>query len=545
MFRFGNSFSGMTASSWFSHGTVALFEVDVRSLIATVDYTNWKVTSALLLTTLITSGTSLSAAESVWPNIVILYADDMGYGDLGANNANSKIPTPNLDKLAATGIRFTDGHSSSGICSPSRYALMTGRHHWRDFHDIVGVLGASIFKEGQLTLPQVLREKGYATACIGKWHLGWDWDAIRKPGTKENSIRPQDFDWTRPVPDGPLDHGFDYYFGDDVINFPPYAWIEDRNLLRAPDTLIDGNFNEPTKEGRWEARPGPALSDWDFYKVLPTLTQRCVDYTLSRKENKQPFFLYVPFPSPHAPIIPNDEFGGKSMAGPYGDFVFQTDDACGRILKAIEDIGQTDNTIVIFTSDNGPENYAYARDEKYDHWSSAPLRGLKRDIYEGGHRVPLLIRWPGVTKPGSVSDALISQVDFMATLAALVDFELPNDSAEDSHNFLPYLSGLNEEGPRKSMVHNTKPDQYALREGDWLLIDAKSGYTAHRAPDSWNSKHRQPADDDLPVELYYLKEDIGQRNNQAAQHPHRVESMQMLLTQIRTQGHSAPRLAKL
>ncbi|MBX3421348.1 MAG: arylsulfatase [Pirellulaceae bacterium] len=496
-----------------------------------------------LLTATLISAASLRAADSSRPNIVILYADDMGYGDLGANNSASKIPTPNLDRLAATGLRFTDGHSSSGICSPSRYAMLTGRHHWRDFHDIVGALGASVFKEGQLTLPQMLREKGYATACIGKWHLGWDWDAIRRLGTKKNSIQPQDFNWTKPVPGGPLDHGFDHYFGDDVINFPPYAWIDGRKLLRTPDAVIDGNFKAPTKEGKWEARPGPALADWDFYQVLPTLTQRCVDFVLSRKEKQQPFLLYVPFPSPHAPIIPNDEFDGKSLAGPFGDFVFQTDDACGRILNAIEDIGQSENTIIIFTSDNGPENYAYARDEKYDHWSSAPFRGLKRDIYEGGHHVPFLIRWPGVTQPGSLSDALISQVDLMATFAALLHYELPNDSAEDSHNFLPYLSGQSEQGPRTSIVHNTQKDHYALRDGDWLLIDARSGYTGHKAPDGWKAKHGHPAEDELPVELYHLKEDIGQRHNLAAQHPQRVECMQTLLKSIRAQGYSAPRLA--
>ena len=513
-------------------------------MIIRVKFVNWTARHALLLTALIMSVNSLHATESSPPNIVILYADDMGYGDLGVNNPASKIPTPNLDRLAATGMRFTDGHSSSGICSPSRYALLTGRHHWRDFHDIVGVLGASVFKEGQLTLPQILREKGYATACIGKWHLGWDWDAIRRPGTEKNSIQPQDFDWTSSVPDGPLDHGFDYYFGDDVINFPPYGWIENRNLLRAPDTIIDGDFSEPTKEGNWEARPGPALSNWDFYQVLPTLTQRSVDYVLSRKEHNQPFFLYVPFPSPHAPIIPNDQFVGKSQAGSFGDFVYQTDDACGRILKAIEQIGQSENTVVIFTSDNGPEYYAYVRDEKYDHWSSAPLRGLKRDIYEGGHRVPMLIRWPGVIKPGSVSDALISQVDLMATLAALVHYELPDECAEDSHDFLPYLSGQVDLGPRRLLVHNTKPDQYALRDGDWLLIHAKSGYSSHRAPDGWKAKHRQPVDDDLPVELYHLKDDIGQRYNLATQHPQRAESMQSLLKRIRDQGYSAPRLSQ-
>jgi arylsulfatase A len=475
------------------------------------------------------------------PNIVILYADDMGYGDLGVNNPESKIPTPNLDRLAAEGMRFTDGHSSSGICTPSRYALLTGRHHWRDFHGIVQALGPTVFKEGQLTMAAMLREKGYTTACIGKWHLGWDWDAIRKPGTSKKSIQSGDFDWSKSVPGGPLDHGFDHYFGDTVINFPPYAWIVDDRLPRAPDTVITSKFEEPSKEGAWECRPGPALSDWDFYKVLPTITEKSVEYVLSRKDAEKPFFLYVPFPSPHAPIIPNDEFDGKSKAGPYGDFVFQTDDACGRIMQALAEIGQADNTIVIFSADNGPEIYAYAREEKFDHWSAEPFRGLKRDIYEGGHHVPFLVKWPGVTEPGSVSDAMISQVDLMASFADLIGYELPENSAEDSHDFLPYLRGETKAGPRTSIVHNTQANHYAIRDGDWLLVDAKTGYL-RKSPAEWNKRHNIPADDILPVELYNLREDIQQRKNLAADHPEKVAAMQALLRKLREQGHSAPRL---
>ena len=205
-------------------------------------------------------------AAAAQPNIVILYADDMGYGDLAIQNPESKIPTPNLDTLARQGMRFTDGHSSSGICTPSRYSLLTGTHHWRSFHGIVQAMGPSVFQEGQLTLPEMLRKKGYDTACIGKWHLGWDWDAIRKPDAPKGRNSFRDFDWSKPVPGGPLDHGFDHYFGDTVINFPPYAWIEDNKLVRAPDTDIDTKaMKAVTKEGSWEARPGPALKDWDFY----------------------------------------------------------------------------------------------------------------------------------------------------------------------------------------------------------------------------------------------------------------------------------------
>ncbi|MFM1768982.1 MAG: Arylsulfatase [Verrucomicrobiota bacterium] len=475
------------------------------------------------------------------PNILLLYVDDMGYGDLGANNPASKIPTPHLDRLAAEGMRFTDAHSSSGVCTPSRYAMLTGRHHWRDFHGIAGAFDGPVFKKGQLTLAGMLRQRGYATACLGKWHLGMDWDAIRKPGTPRKSIEHSDFDWTVRFPGGPLDHGFDHYFGDNVINFPPYAWIQDDRLVAPPDVTLREVPLQP-KEGSWECRPGPGRSDWDFYQVLPTLTRKGVEYIRSRRGQAQPFFLYFAFPSPHAPIIPNDAFDGKSKAGPYGDFVVQTDDACGQMLAALREAGLADNTIVVFSADNGPENYAYARDEKYEHWSAAPFRGLKRDLYEGGHHVPFLLKWPGVTKAGAVSDALLSQVDLMATFAALVQFDLPRQSAEDSFNFLPWLQGKTAAPPRTTLIHNTNAKHYAIRDGQWLLVDAPSGHTSRQPPAAWVKKHRQPPDDPQPVELYNLKDDLGQRHNLAAQHPDQVARLKALLKKLQDQGHTAPRL---
>jgi len=474
------------------------------------------------------------------PNIVILYADDLGYGDLGCFNAKSKIPTPNLDRLASEGLRFTDAHSSSGICTPSRYAMLTGRHHWRDFHGIDGGFDKTFFKPGQLTLPAMLKTKGYATACIGKWHLGWDWDSIRKPGSPPKSKKHSDFDWTKPFRGGPLEQGFDYYFGDNVINFPPYAWIENDRVLSPPDITFK-TTPKNTKEGAWECREGPGRSDWDFYQVLPTLTKKGVEYIQSRKGKAEPFFLYFPLPSPHAPIVPTDEFDGKSKAGAYGDFVVQTDDACGQLLKALRDAGLDSNTIVFFSADNGPENYAYARDEKFDHWSAFPLRGLKRDIYEGGHRVPTILKWPGVTKAGEVCDALFAQLDMMATLASFLQVELPKNAAEDSHDFYAYLKKESPQKPRTTMVHNTAPNQYAIRDGDWVLIDAKTG-AARQPSDAWRTKHQVPPYNGQPVGLYNLKEDLTQRHNLAEKNPEKVTELQALLKKIREQGFSAPRL---
>lgn len=489
------------------------------------------------------------AAEPSRPNVLVLYADDLGFGDLGCYNPESKIPTPNLDRLASEGMRFTDGHSSSGICTPSRYALLTGRHHWRDFHGIVGAMGKSVFKPERLTMPEMLRAKGYKTAAIGKWHLGWDWEAIRKPDAKpigegrRKFFGPDAYDWNKQIPDGPLAHGFDSYFGDTVINFPPYCWIENDRVQRAPDTVMDSAKWKPIKEGNWECRPGPMASDWDPYENIPTTTARGVEFIKAQKESEQPFFLYFAFPSPHAPIIPNDQFDGKSAAGPYGDFVVETDDACGQLLQALKDSGQADNTVVIFSADNGPERYAYARDKKYDHWSAKPFRGLKRDIYEGGHHVPFVVKWPGVTRAGEVSQALVSQVDIMATLAEKLQFELPETAAEDSHSLVPILAGESS-SVRSSHVHNTYKGGYAIRSGKWLLIDAKHGYVSARNKE-WEVKHEYPKDDDAPVELYDLTVDIGQRNNVAADYPDQVATMRSLLNTIREQGYSAPRLERV
>ncbi len=488
----------------------------------------------------------LQAASSKRPNIIVLYADDLGYGDLSIQNPDSKIPTPNLDKLARQSMRFTDGHSSSGICTPSRYALLTGRHHWRKFYGIVNAMGDSVFEPSRLTMPEMLKSKGYDTAAIGKWHLGWDWKAIRKPDAKiQGSGRkkfygPEAYDWDKSIPDGPLAHGFDYYFGDTVINFPPYCWIENDKVVDAPDTIMDTAKWRPIKEGNWECRPGPMISNWNPYDVIPTMAKKGEEYLRARKKDKDPFFLYFAFPSPHAPIIPNDEFDGKTQAGPYGDFVFETDNVVGRLMKVLEETGQAKNTVIVFTADNGPEKYAYARDEKFGHWSASPFRGLKRDIYEGGHHVPFLIKWPGVTQAGKVSDALVSQIDLMATFANALGYKLPDDQAEDSHNLLPHLKGR-AETVRETHVHNTRVNSFAIRQGDWVMVADKHGYMSGRNA-KWEEKHGYKPDDKAPAELYNLTEDIGQRNNVAAANAKKVAEMKALLQRIRDQGHSAPRL---
>jgi arylsulfatase A len=493
----------------------------------------------LTLLALLTMGSGPLRAGEELPNIVILYADDMGYGDLGVQNRESKIPTPHLDKLAAQGMRFTDAHSSSGVCTPSRYALLTGRFHWRKFHGIVNSFDGPVLDESEVTLPELLKSKGYRTACIGKWHLGWNWRDIQRPGRRPTPtangrgqvFSPDDFDWSRPISGGPLSHGFDYYFGDDVPNFPPYAWFENDRVTTVPSAPL--KITQEAREGNWEARPGPMTPDWDFYAVIPRLKDQAVAWIEAQRGRKGPFFLYAPFNSPHAPIVPTDEFAGKSRAGGYGDFLVQTDDKVGSILQALETHGFADNTLVIFTSDNGPERYAYDRLRNFGHRSAGPLRGLKRDLYEGGHRVPFVVRWPGNVKPGSVSDALVSQVDLLATLAAVVGCDVPANSAHDSYDLLPVWTE-NAPSPRRSIVHNTAKDAYAVRHEQWLLIAHRTG--AHSPVPAWFEQQHGYRKHDMPGELYDLHTDLAQQKNLYADNPDKVQELTRLLSQIREKG---------
>jgi arylsulfatase A len=468
--------------------------------------------AATLLTTAL-RGTDASRR----PNIVILYADDMGYGDLAIQNPDAKIATPHLDRLAREGTRFTDAHSSSGICSPSRYALLTGRFHWRKFHAIVNSFEPSVFDAAELTLPEMLKQQGYRTACIGKWHLGWNWEAIKKPGAAPKQgvgYAPDAFDWSKRIPGGPIDHGFDYYFGDDVPNFPPYTWFENDRVLTAPDAPL--TITPKTAEGNWEARPGPMVKGWDFHAVMPKLTEKTVGWIGEQRGKPGPFFLYVPFTSPHAPIVPTPEFAGKSKAGGYGDFMQQTDDTVGRILHAIDAHGFRENTIVIFSADNGPEHYAYERLRNFQHRSSGPLRGLKRDLWEGGHRVPFVVRWPGVVAAGEVSAALTSQFDLMATFAAITGFKLPAGAAEDSHDLLAVWKDR------------------APRQDQWVLVAAKTGAVSRIPP--WFDPANNYKPHDEAGELFDLSKDLAQRNNLYAQLPEKVAELQNVLKAIRAKG---------
>lgn len=472
-------------------------------------------------------------ASAARPNIVLLYADDMGVGDVAILNPDSKIRTPHLDRLARDGLRFTDAHSSSGVCTPSRYALLTGRFHWRKFHGIVNSFGPPSF-DAELTLPALLKTQGYRTACIGKWHLGWDWRAIMRPGAKPDpatGYAPADFDWTQPIPGGPRARGFDYYFGDDVPNFPPYAWFENDRVITTPSVPLA--ITAQTAEGNWESRPGPMTPGWDFHAVMPRLTERTVAWIAEQRGRPEPFFLYVPFTSPHAPIVPSPEFAGKSKAGGYGDWVEQTDADVGRILAALKANGFAENTLVVFSADNGAERYAYERIRNFAHRSSGPLRGMKRDLWEGGHRVPFIVRWPGVVPKNETTAALVSQVDLMATLANVAGFTLPAGSAEDSYDLLPVLKA-GAPSPRRTIVHNTNAGSYALRHEQWLLVAAKTGGIT-KVP-AWFDDANGYAAHAEPGELFDLARDPAQRENLYAQRPGKVAELTALLAHTRAHG---------
>jgi arylsulfatase A-like enzyme len=480
------------------------------------------------------------------PNIVYILADDMGYGDLGCNNPDSRIPTPNLDRMAKDGMRFTDAHAGSSVCTPSRYNILTGQYCWRSRlkQGIVWQWDAALIEPDQKTVGHLLREEGYTTACVGKWHLGWDW--ATKNGTPPNDTvefgrwddasreeLSDQIDFESRIGGGPVDRGFDTYFGVDVPNFPPYAWFENDRLTEVPtDPMPDDMYGHP----------GVAVPGWDLKAVVPELTRRAAHIIESNADSEQPFFLYYPLTSPHSPIVPNDEFVGKSGAGNYGDFVCEVDWIVGEICDALERTGQADNTLIIFTSDNGPEGYtpddsgAYERAREHRHYSMGELRGLKRDAWEGGHRVPFIARWPGVTPANTVCDQLITLGDLMATCAEMTGAELRSGEAEDSVSMLPLLHGNTDSPVRSYAVHHSLSSRFAVRKDDWVLIDNPCGGEIEEP--EWFRQERGYEAHDFPAELFNLQADLGERKNCYGEQAEIVAELSVILREVKSIGHS-------
>ena len=407
------------------------------------------------------------------PNVVVILADDLGYGDLGCYNANSKIPTPNLDRLAAAGMRFTDAHSPSAVCSPTRYGLLTGRYAWRTEMKsrVLWAFDRPLIEPDRWTIARMMKGAGYHTACIGKWHLGWAWPTadgqpldlpfkIGEPAHAERVRLARSVDYSKPLGGGPLGAGFDFYFGDDVINQPPFLWIENNRCLTLPTLpthpdVLPGSSN------------GPCTPGWDQANVLPEMGRRAVEYLRQRGTGQdQPFLLYLPLTAPHVPIVPPDRFTGKSVYGPYGDFVHYVDWIVGRITTTLEETGAAENTLLVFTSDNG----SYAGNLK-GHRPNGSWRGRKGQIFEGGHRVPLIIRWPEQVAAGASNDQLVGLNDLPATLAAILESPIEEGEAEDSINLMPTLRDP-EKSVRDSLVHHSVKGEFALRAGKWKMIPA-------------------------------------------------------------------------
>lgn len=476
------------------------------------------------------------------PNIVVILADDLGYGDVGCYNKNSKIPTPNLDQLAAQGLRCTDAHAPSSVCTPTRYALLTGRYCWRSRlqRGVLNPWGETLIAADRLTLPGLLKQHGYATACIGKWHLGWHWPTKDGKPPASGPDRLSNVDFTRPLAAGPTTRGFDYYFGTDVPNYPPYCFIENDRTAGIPSVPSRPEFN----------RPGPMLPGWQWVDILPELTRRSVKYIedSAKARPDKPFFLYFPLTAPHYPVVPAPEFQGKSKAGDYGDFVVQVDWTVCRVLDALRRAGVADNTLVVFTSDNGPEitgevnSGVYDRAQRYGHYSMGSLRGAKRDIWEGGHRVPFLARWPGKIRPATVTDATLCHVDLLATVAAILGARLPANAGEDSYNVLPVLLGAKLDRPiREATVHHSGSGRFALRKGDWVLIDGPSGDdNGKRGEPEWFKKERGYRAHDLPRELFDVRQDLSERRNLYGEQPEKARELKALLDQYQRDGRSTP-----
>ena len=478
------------------------------------------------------------------PNIIFLMADDMGYGDLGCYGA-TQIPTPNIDRLASQGIRFTDAHAPSALCTPTRYGVLTGRYCWRTRLKKGVIYGHSkpLIKPDRLTVPSLLKQHGYKTACIGKWHLGFDWAV--KGETKEPQEDGMNVDYTKTVKNGPLEFGFDYFFGIAAsLDMPPYCFIENNHTVGIP-TLEKYPYNTLQKKGLMP--PG-----WKDERVGPTFTRKAVNFienNVKTRPNK-PFFLYLPISAPHTPCTPPDFIKGRSSAGVRGDMVTEVDWTTGQILDTLDRLNISENTLIIVTSDNGALTVGlpdWAKDPpaKYDiehfgHRPNGALRGQKADIYDGGHREPFIARWPGKIKPASTSDELICLIDLMATCAAIVGAKLPDNAAEDSYNILPALLDKKNHFPiREALVHHSGEGMFSIRQGRWKLVLGR-GSGGFSIPPHIEPKPHQPQG-----QLYDLQADPAESNNLWAQNPQIVERLTNLLDKYKQQGYSRPKKQKL
>lgn len=454
---------------------------------------------------------SLLASESTRPNIVVILADDMGYGDVQALNPSSNINTPNLNRLAEQGMTFTDAHTPSAVCTPTRYGLLTGRYCWRTRlkRGVLNGYGTPLVDADRLTIAGFLQNAGYHTGIVGKWHLGLGF--IRPDGK-------DDIDFAQPVTDGPHTHGFDSSFVIPAsLDFPPYVFIQDGKVTALPKST------QPAQSFPRFLRNGELGGDFDMEKCLDRLTDEAVGFIEKLSKTKEPFFLYFPLTAPHKPVWPHERFRGTTELGPYGDFVTQVDATVGRVLESLDVLKLTENTLVIYTSDNG--SYMYRRDDPTEkdhvddetiqafradrHTSNGPLRGTKADVWDGGHRVPFFVRWPGHVEAGSRCKTPVCLTDVFATCAEVIGQNVPEHAAPDSDSFLAQLKGA-QNSTRRPVIHHSANGVFAIRDGDWKLV-LGSGSGGREAPKG------KPFEQ--PYSLFNMATDIGEQHNVLEEHP--------------------------
>ena len=485
------------------------------------------------------------------PNILFILADDLGYGDVGCYNPESKVPTPHLDRMASQGMLFTDAHSPSTVCTPTRYSILTGRMAFRTGMRGVftGAGGPCMIEEERLTLGGMLQQRGYETALFGKWHVGMTFfDKDGKPINENGLEAVRRIDYSRAMPDAPIHRGFDHFFGS--VCCPTTDWLYafiDGDRIPVPPTGIIDRGPLPKHAYSRDNRPGMIAPGYSMEEIDLQFLEKSLAFLdeHARKKEKKPFFLFHSTQAVHLPSFPANAFKGKTKAGPHGDFIFQLDHVVGELLKALDRHKLADNTLVIFTSDNGPEVptiLAMRRDHKHD--GARPWRGVKRDQWEGGHRVPFIARWPGRIKANSRSDQVLCLTDMMATCAALTGAKIPAKDGEDSVNMLPALLGKDQGKPiRQYTLHQTISLALAIRRGPWKYLDHKgSGGNNYNRPGTWGMKQyvlpeKAP---DAPGQLYNLESDPGETTNLYFKNPEIVRELKGKLEEFKKSGRSAP-----
>ncbi|MCA9121393.1 MAG: arylsulfatase [Planctomycetaceae bacterium] len=477
-----------------------------------------------VLTIVLLANAALAAEH---PNVIVVMADDLGIGDVSPTNENCKIKTPHLQKLANEGLTFLDAHTPSSVCTPTRYGLLTGRYNWRSRLERGVLSGTSehLIPADRPTLGHLMRHAGYHTAMIGKWHLGWDWHKNGK-----------DIDFTQPVTNGPDINGFDQYYGHcGSLDMPPYVWVDTGRVTAQPDRE-EGVTKNQDRYGWY--RNGPIGSDFHIKEVLPHLFDKSMAHIRSRADEAKagkPFFLYLPLPAPHTPIVPVPPFKDASGLNPYADFVMQVDHHMGQLLGTLKEAGLEENTLIIFTSDNGcsPEgNFELLK--KHGHDPSAGYRGHKADIYEGGHRVPFIARWPGHIEAGRTTRALTCLTDIYSTLEAITGEPRKALGGEDGYSLLPVFNGEESSG-RDTLISHSIGGSFAIRQGSWkLCLSAGSGgWSTPREPDA--KKLNLP-----PMQLFNLEIDPGEQQNLLAVEPERVRQLLRLLDDQVRNGRCTP-----